>query len=226
MGQLGSFSPDGEEARSLSKKVAAKLREAIVEGRFAFGENISEEKLAAAFGVSRTPVRDALNSLQLTGLVEVRPKRGSFVFNPTTYDVTLLWEYREMLEREACLLALKKDPEALIADIRTIVDAMELARARGDGDAYARLDAHFHSTFFNRCGNGYLQDAYSISAARVATIMTLVCRSSEGLRDESLADHRAMLRSMEDGDSAAFVAILRRHLARTMDFAGRALPIR
>ena len=73
--------------KTLTEIVAAKLREAIIEGHYAFGENISEDKLAAAFGVSRTPVRDALNALQFTGLVTVKPKRGSFVFNPTIEDV-------------------------------------------------------------------------------------------------------------------------------------------
>ena len=74
-------------AKSVADQVRDGLRDAIVDGQFAMGENISEERLTALFGVSRSPVRDALNALKFIGLVEILPKRGSFVFLPGAAEV-------------------------------------------------------------------------------------------------------------------------------------------
>lgn len=212
-----------ENPRSLSDQVAEKLQNAIVERRFTFGENISEEKLAAAFGVSRTPVRDALNSLQFTGLVEVRPKRGSFVFNPTPDEIVQLWEYREILEREACALAMRKNGEVLIGELRDILAQMT-PDMPGAEVSFARLDARFHRTFFLRCGNVYLQDAYSIGSARIATLITLFTRAHAGHRQASLADHLKMVECLAAGDCAAFGDVLAAHLGRTLAIVIDHLP--
>ena len=64
-----------EMPKSLTEIVAQRVRQAIIDGEFALGQMISEETLAESFGVSRTPVRDALTLLQTTGLVEIRSKR-------------------------------------------------------------------------------------------------------------------------------------------------------
>ncbi|GAB5377147.1 MAG: GntR family transcriptional regulator [Acuticoccus sp.] len=224
MAATGDISLAVGQSRSLSKRVASQLKDAIVEGRFAFGENISEEKLAAFFGVSRTPVRDALNALQFTGLVEVRPKRGSFVFNPTVIDVMPLWEYREFLEREACTLAMAKNADALLSDLSTIVAQMESALREGHPNAYARLDAHFHSAFFVHCDNSYLRDAHNIGAARIAAILTQLCRENPRLRDLSLADHREMLAMLKARDLSQFADVLNRHIGRTLAVAMDSLP--
>ena len=87
-----------EQPKSLTEIVTDRLRQAIIDGEFGLGEAISEETLAASFGVSRTPVRDALMQLQLAGLVVVQSKRGSFVFRPSLADAVALCDYRTMLE--------------------------------------------------------------------------------------------------------------------------------
>lgn len=204
------------EPRSLSDQVARKLEDAIVAGRFAFGENISEEKLAAAFGVSRTPVRDALNTLQFVGLVEVRPKRGSYVFNPTAAEIDQLWQYREILEREACALALQADPASLLADLRTTFDEMQSTHDKADIAGHAHLETAFHSLFFVHCGNAYLTDAYNLGAARIATIITLSNRTNGAGRQSSLEEHSTMLDSLAAHDLPRFNDTLTAHMRRTL----------
>lgn len=206
-----------EQHRSLSDQVADKLQTAIIEGRFVLGENVSEERLATAFGVSRTPVRDALNALQFTGLVEVRPKRGSFVFNPTAQDILELWEFREIVEREACGLAMAKHPQNMICDLRAVVELM--LPNETDSQKYAKLDARFHQCFFQHCGNPHIRAAHGLVAARIATIIALIARDSQGRRRGSVLEHQWMLKCLETGDLREFNSIHRAHMTRTLDMA-------
>ena len=107
------------QPRSLTALVTERIREAIVDGRFALGEALSELKLAAALNVSRTPVRDALTALQLQGLIDVRPQSGSFVFLPSEEDVAELAEFRRVLEMTALRFCFaRRRDEALRADAR------------------------------------------------------------------------------------------------------------
>jgi len=81
--------------KSLSQRVMLRLREAIIDGEFELGAVISEEMIARSFGVSRTPVREAMGQLQLQGLVVIRPQVGSFVFTPSAADISALCAFRK-----------------------------------------------------------------------------------------------------------------------------------
>ena len=122
-----------EAPKSLATLVAQRLREAIIDGEFALGEMIPEETLAASFGVSRTPVREALNQLQLAGLVVIRPQRGSYVFEPTEADIAAICEFRCLLEPRAAELAYRHAREATAAALQAAISEMEEARVASLG---------------------------------------------------------------------------------------------
>ena len=113
------------QPKSLTEMVVARLEQAIVDGEFALGEAISEETLAKTFGVSRTPVRDALTALQRSGLVVVLPKRGSFVFRPSAADTAALCDYRYLLECEGLRLSRLAGPAEAKAAMDRAITAME-----------------------------------------------------------------------------------------------------
>lgn len=205
-----------KQPKSLTEMVANRLRQAIVDGEFALGENVSEEKLAEVFGVSRTPVRDALTQLQLMGLVTVRPKRGSFVFEPSEADVIAICEFRYMLEANAVRLALQRDAKTFLASLSGIVAEMESAQAAGDAVAYSRADTRFHQSFFDHCGNSYVQDSFRLVEGRIATLRTILTAPIKALRKESLDEHRHMVTLMEQGDLPALERIFRTHIDRTL----------
>ena len=142
---------DIDMPKSLTEIVAARLRQAIIDGEFALGQMISEETLAESFGVSRTPVRDALTLLQTTGLVEVRPKRGSFVFRPTEEDVIKVCEYRVLLEVHAARQSSERNRDLLLADLRRVYNEMQQAFAADDTVRYGRCDTEFHQVLFLHC---------------------------------------------------------------------------
>ncbi len=201
-----------EQPKTLTEIVIEKLREAIIEGRYGFGENISEDKLAAAFGVSRSPVRDALSALQFTGLVTVKPKRGSFVFNPTIEEVAEICDYRLMLEREALRLSMQKEPEAFLADLDDTIAAMRARMQAGDEYGYVRLDTVFHNLFFDHCGNSLVQNAFDLVEARIATIRTALNARFKQRREDSFDQHVDIVEGLRAGDWAAVDAVLGRHI--------------
>lgn len=202
-------------AKSAAHQVRDNLRDAIIDGQFAMGENISEDRLTALFGVSRSPVRDALNELKFIGLVEILPKRGSFVFLPDAAEVADLCEFRLMLEREAVTLAMARDAQALTGRLRDICARMARAEQAGDHAGYSRADTDYHAAFFEFCGNRLVCDAYALADARIATLRTALTAPSDERRDASFREHIDMTGQLEHGDMAGFAATLSEHIDRT-----------
>lgn len=206
-----------QQPQSLAEMVASRLRQAIIDGEFALGENISEERLVTAFGVSRSPIRDALNALQFTGLVEVRSKRGSFVFSPSEADVATLCQYRFILEREAAFLAAELHGPALRKRLDAVIAQMTEAEARGDLRAFGHADTIYHNEFFELCGNDLIRSAHQLAEARIATLRTLLTAPFDDRRRTSIEQHVQMADMLLSGDREGFVASLKIHC----DWSGR-----
>ncbi len=143
-------------------QVADRIRAAIQEGEYQLGEALSELKLAAALGVSRTPVREALSLLQLQGLIEIRPQSGSFVFMPSEEDVAELCIFRRVVELAALRLSFARRREDMLRDMRKAVEMMDHAQAAGDRLEMARADSAFHQSIAENCGNAYLINSYAL----------------------------------------------------------------
>ena len=109
--------------------VTQSIRKSIVEGELPLGEYIAEERIAATLGVSRTPVREALMSLQFQGLVETAPPRGAYVFKPSYDEVVKLSEFRMFMELQALTLAAGNQLQKLLTDLRRATAAMRTAAA-------------------------------------------------------------------------------------------------
>jgi DNA-binding GntR family transcriptional regulator len=206
-----------EAPRSLTDLVAGRLREAIIDGDFQLGEMISEETLAQSFGVSRTPVRDALTQLQTTGLVEIRAKRGSYVFQPTENDIRAICDFRVVLEVHAAQLSHALDKKGLLADLKAVLAQMVAADAADDSRQYGRADSAFHEALFTRCGNAYVRDAYKLLSGKVAALRTNLSRQFGDARAVSLGEHRKMITLIDRGDFAALHTLLQVHAGRTVD---------
>lgn len=203
-----------ETPKSLTEMIIARLGQAIVDGEFDLGEAIPEDRLAKAFGVSRTPVRDALAALQRDGLVVIAPKRGSFVFRPTIEDAAAICDYRFLLEREGLRLSLLRAPREAHAAMRAAIDAMAPVRF-DDAVAYGRGDTEFHEAFFAHCGNVYLADGYRRVSRRVAALRTHLTARVEERRATSFEEHERMAGFFAAADLDALFSLLDEHIART-----------
>ncbi len=204
-----------EQPRSLAEMVAVRLRSAIIDGEIGLGESIAEEKLAESFGVSRTPVRDALVLLQMQGLVTVQPKRGSFVFIPTVEDVVLLCEFRKLTEVNAMELAVRRNKARLAASLRATIAAMSQAREHNDAVLYGKLDTNFHQAFVDFSGNPFIADAYALVAGQIAALRHHLTRPIESLREISFAEHNQFVDLVEQSDVKGFRELMDLHVDRT-----------
>ncbi|CAN7735346.1 GntR family transcriptional regulator [Neorhizobium sp. LjRoot104] len=211
------------QPHSLAEIAAAQLREAIVTGQFRLGENISEEKLARQLGISRTPIRDCMAILSKEGLVVVRSKRGSFVFETNVADIGEICDYRLMLELQGIKAAVGNARAAYLASMTQILQDMEAALGRGDSVAYGTCDTAFHQLAFDLCGNSYLRDAYSLVAGRIAALRANITAPYDDRRRESFGEHRTMAEMIGAGDFSNLETAMSRHVGRTRDVYIRAI---
>jgi DNA-binding GntR family transcriptional regulator len=206
-----------ETPKSLATIVAQRLREAIIDGEFALGAMIPEESLATSFGVSRTPVREALNQLQLLGLVSIRPQRGSYVFEASEADIAALCEFRCVMEPRAAELAWAHDREATLVDLNAAVADMAAARKQKDAVRYSRADTRLHEAFVQHCGNAYLQAAYATAGAKIAALRTHLSAPADVLQPRGFEQHKRLLDLFSAGDFKTFEALMREHVRGTRD---------
>jgi DNA-binding GntR family transcriptional regulator len=204
-----------ETPKSLGTLVAQRLRDAIIDGQFALGAMIPEETLAASFGVSRTPVREALNQLQLIGLVNVRPQRGSYVFEVTEADLAALCEFRCVIEPRAAELAWQHERAATIESLAAALAEMSAARKQKDAVRYSRADTRLHEAFVHHCGNPYLQAAYATAGAKIAALRTHLSAAADVLHPAGFEQHKRLLELFKAGDLKAFEALMREHVTGT-----------
>jgi DNA-binding GntR family transcriptional regulator len=200
--------------RTLTEQAADEIRARIIRGNFQLGEALSENMLAAELGVSKTPVREALLQLKLEGLVEIQPQRGSFVFQMSAQEVVELSELREILETAAALRALERDSDGVAKALAAIVEQMRTALAAEDFPAYRDLDADFHQTIVDHCGNDFLKESYAGITFRVQALRTRLSTDS-ALNSTSLDEHRDILDQIRKGDASRLRALLSDHIFGT-----------
>jgi DNA-binding GntR family transcriptional regulator len=141
---------------TLTERALESIRTRIVEGDLSLGEAVTESGLAAELSMSKTPVREALLQLKREGLVEVQPKRGSFVFRMGGDEVRQISDFRCLLEREALAGSMAHCWGQLVDRLEPCVSAMGKAIRSSDLPAYRRLDAEFHASIIRFCGNVFL----------------------------------------------------------------------
>jgi DNA-binding GntR family transcriptional regulator len=200
--------------KSLTTQVTEVIRDAIIDGRFPLGEALSELKLAAAFKVSRTPVREALTALQAQGLIEIRPQSGSFVFMPSQEDVGELAEFRRVMEVTALRFCYARRRDETLRQMRATLGEMERAQDTGDHLGVARADTAFHQAIAENSANEYLVAAYRLISGRVAALRTHTLLATEKVRDGALSEHRALIAAFAKGDVERAEDILAEHVLR------------
>ncbi len=209
MAEAQAFAPL-HRPRSLAVLLADQIREMIVTGTLALGEQLSENTIADQLGVSRTPVRDAFARLQAERLVEIRPQRGTFVFHYDETELREICELREVLETGALRVALGRDRAALQAALWAQVEAAEQAADRS-ARAYQAYDTAFHETLVAASDNRELREAYARISGRVRAVRFRLTSTVEQVAT-SQRRHREIVTAMADGDDTAATALLGEHV--------------
>ena len=192
-------------------QVYATLRQAIVRGDVEPGRQLSENELAAEFGVSRTPVREALARLRDDRLVEIVPQLGTFVSPINPQAVADAQFIREALECAAVRRAAELAGEDDIAHLAENLDAQDRANAAGDLDAFYLLDDAFHQGLCDLSGH---PTVWAVSE-RAKSHLNRIRRLSLGAPDylpEMISEHREVLAALAEHEPVLAETTLRHHL--------------
>ncbi|MEM6421864.1 MAG: GntR family transcriptional regulator [Pseudomonadota bacterium] len=202
-----------------------RIEDLIMTGALAPGARLDEMSLATQFGVSRTPVREALRALAASGIVEHRPNRGAIVRPVGPSERAEMFEVMAALEALCAERAAAEATEKGRAAIRKSHHACAEAAEAEDGDAYYYMNEGFHEAIDAACGNAFLSEHTRALRRRLKPYRRLQLRAT-GRLAASLAEHERIVQAIERGDPAAAREHMYAHVAvqgaRFADVAGHA----
>ncbi len=200
----------------MHEQVLPHIRRDIVEGRWGPGERLPEPLLCAEFGISRTPMRDALKILEAEGLVELVPHVGAVVTDPTQPDVAEKMEVLSALEQAAAAKVATTRPPAVLEQISMLHTRMNAAAHQHDPSTYYRLNDEFHRAIVLGADNKTLADMHE-------HIMWHVHRARhraneyEKLSEGAAEHHDRIVRCLMSGDPNAAATAMKEHLHDVSD---------
>jgi len=197
--------------RSLRSQVVEALRGALVSGELEPGVVYSAPTLAARFGVSATPVREAMLDLVKEGLVEAVRNKGFRVTALSERDLDELTEIRELLEIPTVARLAGQVSTVDTSRLRRLATRIEKTAAAGDLIGYVEADRDFHLQLLGLAGNERLVAVVGELRAR-ARLYGLQRLADQGELDASAHEHAALLDALAAGDALAVEKLMRQHL--------------
>jgi DNA-binding GntR family transcriptional regulator len=197
--------------RSLHDEVVERLRDMIVEGELRQGARVPERVLCERFGISRTPLREALKVLASEGLVELLPNRGARVAALSESDIDDLFEVLAGLEALAGELACQRIQRRELAAVRRAHEAMVRCWESGSLPAYFKLNQEIHQRIVDAAGNATLKAVYDGLAGRIRRARFAANLSGERWR-QAVQEHEAILEALEAREGERLGRILKAHL--------------
>jgi len=201
-------------SKSIREKVYDYLREGVLNGKIKAGDRLVESDLADRIGTSRTPVREALHTLEREGLVESLHRVGYVVCPISELEVSELCEIRLALEALALRWALSKDPVGLVKAMRENLSRCEQRIAEGDLKAFIELDAQFHEIISGIADSSRLMEMTN-SIRRYMLRYRIQSIYTEDNVHRAIAGHQAVLKAIEEGDKRAAQRALRAHIKQS-----------
>ncbi|MET7362792.1 GntR family transcriptional regulator [Streptomyces sp. NPDC005562] len=204
--------PKLERPGPLRERVYEALLELITTRSLQPGQHLVESELAGHLGVSRQPVREALQRLNTEGWVDLRPAQGAFVHEPTEQEADQLLTVRTLLEAEAARLAAANTGTAGITALDELCTRGEQAVADGDVDQVVTLNAAFHAKVMELAGNVVLAELAGQVDRRVRWYYTPVARQRGS---QSWLEHRELIAAIAERDERRATDIMRAHTEHT-----------
>lgn len=200
--------------QSLTETVLNDIREAIIQGTIELGSQLSELRLSESLGVSKTPVREALQELRRSGLVQIAPKSGTVVFLPDEKELTDIFDLRLLLELGSAERLFERRFEETLAKMTSVVGQMQAAVAAKDYRAYRQLNSDFHKAIVAGSDNAMIVEAYAPLSLKIDALRN---RGLEvvSVIERSLAFHEKLLDLLRRQESAAFRDALALHIANS-----------
>lgn len=194
-----------------SEQLGEEIEERIVTGVYPPGMRLDEQELAAAFGVSRTPIREALIQLASIGLVEIRPRRGATVPEMSADRLCEMFEVMAELESMCGRLAARRILPAELARLREAHQACEEARDAGKPDLYYQLNEVFHRRIYEASHNGFLAEQATALHRRLRPYRRLQLRVRNRMQS-SFSEHAGIVEAIVAGNGDQAAELLRSHV--------------
>ena len=196
---------------ALYQEVAERLRQRIFAHELTPGTWIDEQKLAEQYGISRTPLREALKVLASEGLVELRPRRGCYVTEISRQDLDDIFPLMAMLEGRCAAEAVRNARTTDIAVLQDIHARLEAAARDGRIDAFFEANQEFHKKIQELSGNRWLLSVIQ-DLRKVLKLSRLHSLSLEGRLQQSLDEHRLIMSALAASDAGKAEKLMHDHL--------------
>jgi len=197
--------------RPLYEKVAERLRTSIFSHEFAPGDWVDEQALAIQYGISRTPMREAIKVLASEGLITMKMRRGAYVTEVSKSDLSQIFTVLALLEGQACREVAKIATEKELEDLDTLHLKLERSAADRDLDLFFAINQQFHDKIQEICANPWMQRVI-LDLRKVLKLQRRDSLSKRGRLESSLIEHRKILSALLARDADLAEKLMKEHL--------------
>ncbi|WP_068635870.1 GntR family transcriptional regulator [Thauera butanivorans] len=205
---------------ALYQEVAERLRERIFSHELPPGTWVDEQALAEHYGISRTPLREALKVLASEGLVTLKPRRGCYVTEISERDLDEVFSVMALLEGECARTVVARASDKQLEELETIHAELERAAAAQDIEGFFEANQCFHRAIQEFADNHWLLHVIE-DLRKVIKLSRHHSLFSEGRLEQSLAEHRAILGALMARDADAAESLMRAHIRNGREAVAR-----
>ena len=209
--------PQNLKQRALYEEVAELLRQRIFSRELAPGSWIDELKLAEEYGISRTPLREALKVLATEGLITMKVRRGAYVTEVNEKDLTDVYHLLALLESDAASVAAARATDAQLSSLQALHDQLE--KAAGNRERFFNINERFHMLLLEIADNRW-RDQLVADLRKVMKLNRHNSLLKSGRIAESLAEHRAIMQALARRDATLAAQCMREHFTNGLGAAG------
>ncbi len=201
---------------SLAVKVFEALESEILKGELERGETLSENKISARLGVSRTPVREALQRLEQEGLVKTEPGKGAVVLGISQGDLLDIYEIRIRIEGLAARYAARNITDEQAKEMLDLVELQEFYAMKNDSQNLRDIDSKFHSMIYKFCTSRILTDTLTSLHHRIERFRRMSVEMG-GRGNLSVEEHREIAEALASHDEDKAESLLIEHIKNARD---------
>ncbi|MEI6305758.1 MAG: GntR family transcriptional regulator [Deltaproteobacteria bacterium] len=207
-----------EKHRTLREKILESIRDSIISGALKAGSKVSEPDLSQRYGISRTPIREALRQLESEGYLKVIPRRGAVVSSYTKKEIEEFYAIKSILEGYAARCACSKMTEKELAKLEAINSRLLELIATNDVKTFLKLDSDFHDLFIKAADNEKLRELITSLVSRFQRLRLMSLAQPERLK-VSAQQHQKIIDAFRKKDAAKAEELVR----NTAEYAGQVL---
>ncbi|WP_100397786.1 GntR family transcriptional regulator [Bacillus sp. FJAT-44742] len=205
--------------KPLSQVAAEELRRRIWSGEISFGQRLLEANLASELDISRSSLREALQTLEYEGLVINKARKGTFVSSFTDDDLREINEIRLHLEVPAIVKAAENIIEKDIQYLELLIRHMEEESQKDDWQLMFNLDISFHLYLINCCDNSRIKKMYNIIQMQIRTFLSQLGKYYSKNVNQFIEEHKELLEAVKSRDKKRVEAVASAHILDAGDFS-------